>query len=44
MIWQIPFAIMEEKLESLDLGLPVLYAGREAFACPGKLLEGRVDA
>jgi Asp/Glu/hydantoin racemase len=36
---QIPFAMMDEKLKALDIGVPILYAGSEAFLAVGKLLE-----
>ncbi len=38
---QIPFGLMDQKLESLSLRVPVLYAGREAFQRVGELLEKR---
>jgi aspartate/glutamate racemase len=38
---QIPFGLMDQKLESLGLKVPVLYAGREAFQRVRELLEER---
>jgi Asp/Glu/hydantoin racemase len=38
---QIPFGLLEEKLKALDLEIPVLYAGAEAFDRLGMLLAGR---
>jgi aspartate/glutamate racemase len=38
---QIPFGLMDRKLESLGLKVPVLYAGREAFQRVRELLEER---
>jgi aspartate/glutamate racemase len=40
---QIPFALMDRKLEGLGLKVPVLCAGREAFQRIGDLLEQRAD-
>jgi aspartate/glutamate racemase len=40
---QIPFALMDQKLEGLSLRVPVLYAGREAFQRVKDLLEKRAD-
>lgn len=38
---QIPFGLLEEKLKALDLEIPVLCAGAEAFDRLGMLLAGR---
>lgn len=40
---QIPFALMDQKLEGLGLRIPVLYAGREAFQRVKELLDKRAD-
>jgi Asp/Glu/hydantoin racemase len=40
---QIPFGLMDQKLEGLDLRVPVLYAGREAFQRVKELLDKRGD-
>jgi Asp/Glu/hydantoin racemase len=40
---QIPFALMDQKLEGLGLRVPVMYAGREAFQRVKDLLEKRAD-
>jgi Asp/Glu/hydantoin racemase len=36
---QIPFALLEEKIERLSLKVPILYAGFDAFKRIGELLE-----
>jgi aspartate/glutamate racemase len=40
---QIPFGLMDQKLQGLGLRVPVLYAGREAFQRVRDLLEKRAD-
>jgi hypothetical protein len=40
---QIPFGLMDRKLQDLGLRVPVLYAGREAFQHLRGLLEKRAD-